>query len=97
MISREEAFKLVERHVNQVSPIADDYLIVCPEDTIEKPYGWVVFYAPKRFVETGDPEFLPAGGAPFLVQKDDGRLVPLGIARPLETYLKQYEQGLSQD
>lgn len=94
MITLQDALTRVERYVNTVSPLPDDVLVVCPERTIEKPYGWVIYYAPRRFLETGDPQFLPGGGAPFLVQKADGRLVPLGIAHPLDVYLRQYEEGL---
>lgn len=96
MITLEDALMHVERHVNTVSPIPDDVLVVCPDETVEKPYGWVIYYAPKRFLETGDPQFLPGGGAPFLVQKIDGQIIPLGIARPLEFYLNRYEQTQNQ-
>lgn len=96
MISLQDALAHVERYVNAISPLPDDVLVVCPEKTVEKPYGWVIYYAPKRFLATGDPEYLPGGGAPFLVQKEDGRLFPLGIARPLEFYLQQYEEALGE-
>lgn len=95
MVTREQATALMEAYANAAFPLNDesDRYLVLREKTVERPYGWVVYYAPRRFLETGNPDFLPAGCVPFLVQKADGKLIPLGGLEPLDFYLRQYEEG----
>jgi hypothetical protein len=64
------------------------------ETTIAKPYGWVFFYQSKAFLDQGTESAQLAGNAPILVDRHTGELRVLGTARPLEHYLKEYEESL---
>jgi len=97
MIDREEAHRRVAVHVNTDSSHGDDRLIVCEEDTIDKPYGWVVFYTSEKWLATGDFRYAIAGNGPIVVLKDSGEMIPLGTARPVEDYLLQIESGETTD
>lgn len=52
--------------------------------------GWFFCYDSKEFVETGEFSARLAGNAPFLIDRDSGRLYTLGTAQPLEEYLSDY-------
>lgn len=41
-------------------------------EIMELDWAWVVYYASKLFLETGDPEYAYIGGTPVLVDKNDG-------------------------
>lgn len=49
-----------------------DYVIV-DDQTVEKPFGWVFFYAPKKYVETKDIKYLRPGDGPLVVPREDGK------------------------
>ncbi len=57
--------------------------------TIEKSFGWILFYQSKRYLETGDIRNAVAGNAPIVVAKSDGRIHVTGTGRPLEYFLEQ--------
>jgi hypothetical protein len=60
-------------------------------DPLVLPYGWVFGYQSRSFLETGDFRDAYCGNAPFLVEKDTGRVLCLGTAHPIEHYLSNYE------
>ena len=62
--------------------------------TMAKPYGWIFMYTTKLHAETGNPDHMPLGNAPFLVLKQDGEIHDFGTSRPLEAYVADYEQKL---
>lgn len=47
----------------------------------------------EEYLETGDNVARLAGNAPFIIDKDSGEIFDLGTARPLEKYLKDYEES----
>lgn len=55
--------------------------------------GWVFCFQSREYIETGDPSWLLAGNAPFIIDKDSGEIHTLGTAYPLETYLHEYEEN----
>lgn len=66
-----------------------------PSATISKPYGWVFFYQSLAFVR--DPSNISAalaGNGPILVDRINGEIRVFGTARPMEWFLKEYEQSL---
>ena len=67
-------------------------LVVVPEFTQERPWGWVVFYNSKEYLETKDPKDVVVGNAPFLVDRESGEMMITGTSDPLETYIAEYEQ-----
>jgi hypothetical protein len=94
MISRDEARALVQAKVDKLNQkMGDDELVICDNETIERDFGWVFIYTSKRFLETGDYRYLPFGNAPIIVDKVDGTLHPTGTNRPVEEYIRAYENS----
>lgn len=85
---------LEEAHADFNEP---EGLALLDDMTITKPYGWVFFYDAKDHIESGDPMDALGGNGPIVVEKDGGRVTPLGSARAPETEIATFEQerGLS--
>jgi immunity protein 35 of polymorphic toxin system len=64
------------------------------EATSAKPYGWIFFYQSKEFLDHGTPSAQLAGNAPIIVDRNTFELRVTGTAKPLEHYLKEYEETL---
>jgi hypothetical protein len=90
VISYTEAKRLAEETINRGYNVPGDQLMVIDSATIEKDYGWVFFYDSRRFLENDDENFMIAGNAPLIVEKD-GTLHWLGTAKPVEEYLTAFE------
>ncbi|WP_298982681.1 hypothetical protein [uncultured Roseibium sp.] len=63
------------------------------ELTIERPYGWVVYVAPARFLETGDEKDLVPGIGPLYVLKN-GTITPLPTYLPPDASIELFEKSL---
>jgi hypothetical protein len=94
-MNRIEAQKLVESELakNQDPYNPTDYAVLEIE-TIEKEWGWVFFYQSKKYIETGELQYMLLGNAPYIVNRKTGELVSTGTAYPIEQYIKEYEQTL---
>ncbi|MGK4003473.1 YrhB domain-containing protein [Sorangium sp. So ce1036] len=71
-------------------------VVILDEKTIEKPYGWVIFYNSRRYVETGELIHSLIGGGPVVVLSETGEVFELGSARPgaVEVEVFERERGL---
>ena len=69
-------------------------LVVIPEFTQERSWGWVIFYNSKEYLETKEAKDLVAGNAPYLVDRESGEMLMTGTSDPLETYIAEYEQQM---
>jgi hypothetical protein len=81
--------------------IATDYLRVkrrMKEDSIaitaceRKPYGWVLHYNSKRFVETGDITYALIGNCPLVVTDGDKAVHVVGGGVDREAGLRAFER-----
>lgn len=63
--------------------------------TLAKPYGWVFFYQSRPAVETGDAGRRLSGNYPFLVDRLNGRVIPVGPFYRED--LAKYERDLAPD
>ena len=90
MITREQAERLAEQHVETFRANVPDLMLVS-ESTIERPFGWVFFYDPRRYVETGDPIHAVCDNAPLIVNRHTGELTVTGTAESIERYIEEYE------
>lgn len=91
MISKSEAEKLVEQHLQGLNREVPGGVALMHDSTIERPYGWVFFFNSRRFLETGDPLESLLGNSPILVEARDGHMTHLGTALPISDSLKQLE------
>ena len=106
MISEDEAQRIAEAYLNQSCYSAQQAeetgpLVVMPERTIAKEYGWIFQYETQKHRETGEFQYALAGDFPVVVEKSTGKVTPL--SRTLESILnleeaiKEFEQSLSSD
>jgi hypothetical protein len=68
-----------------------DELVLVDDDTLEREWGWVFFFASRRWRETGDPALRYEGEGPLIVNRFDGSVVGTGTSRPSEDYVTRYE------
>jgi len=61
------------------------------DHVVERAYGWVFSFNPRRYLETGDSEYMLGGNGPLLVSRATGRIVQLPTRRTSET-LKPYDK-----
>jgi hypothetical protein len=97
MIDKGAARALVETKLRQlpVNPY-DSGWVIQDDLTIEKEFGWVFFYTSRKYLETGNPLFLPFGNSPVIVDREDGTLHAAGTAKPIEDYIAAYESSRRQ-
>lgn len=94
MIDIETAKAIARKYVGGITyPVDGDELILLEDKILEKPYGWVFYYTSKRFYIDKDETFALAGNAPILIDRQAGEVHVLGTARPLEDYLREWDEG----
>lgn len=84
------AFKEFSRLCN----LSQDELVILENKTICKPYGWILFFNTKRYIETANVVYALGGNGPVVVESTTGCITPLGTARPLEDEIDEYELSL---
>jgi len=68
-----------------------DELVLVDDDTLEREWGWVFFFASRRWRETGDPTWRSEGHGPLIVNRFDGSVHATGTGRPSEYHVTRYE------
>lgn len=64
------------------------------EKVIKKPYGNIFFYNTSKYYRTKNEKYNTlAGNAPFLVERETGKIIEFGTAYNLEDYILEYEAG----
>lgn len=59
--------------------------------TQERIFGWVFFYAPRKYLETRDSRLLVPGTGPLVIEKN-GEVSFLSTAGPPERIIKAWEK-----
>ena len=93
MLTDKELLQIAERYLKRKGERGDENIevMIYTNDIIKKPYGNIYFYNSKEFILTGNFNKSLMGNAPFLVEKEAGRVVRFGTAAKLEDYIKSYE------
>ncbi|SEI09118.1 Immunity protein 35 [Rheinheimera pacifica] len=94
MVTKEVAHKLVAEAVGgefDWLPEGDEIIII-ERNTIEKPWGWVIFHTSKLWLETNDIKYAIAGNAPTIVERETGKLITTGTAMSIDKYIENYER-----
>ena len=86
MLNREQAEKSV---LDYIDADKNDFVII-EEATLERDFGWVIFYDSRLHNETGMFRHAIAGNAPLIVERDTGRILETGTAYSIERYLIAY-------
>ena len=92
MIDRDAALAIARTYLGQSKMRDGTDLVVREDRTLEKPFGWVVFWDSRTFVETGDPQLAAIGNGPLIIDRVDGSVHPTGSTRPLERFFERYER-----
>jgi hypothetical protein len=94
-LTKAQAQALVEARIKAIRLPDGDVCTLLHDQTIERAFGWVFFYASKRHLETQDFRYALAGNAPLLVNRFNGQVVTTGTARPIGEYIAEYEASLA--
>ena len=68
-----------------------DELVLVDDDTLEREWGWVFFFASRRWRETGEPALRNEGAGPLIVNRFDGQVHATGTGRPSEYFVTRYD------
>lgn len=66
------------------------------EATTELNFGWVFYWNSRRFLETGDGRHALHGNTPFLVDRRDGSVYPVGTGMPLHQSIRTFADAWGQ-
>ena len=86
-ITRQQAQEIIEQRLAGSNPP----VLIMPETTIEKDWGWVFFYNSKEYLEGRDDDGWLCGNAPYIVERSTGMVHETGTADPIEFYIDNFE------
>lgn len=92
MIDFKSAKNLVDSELETYSKEINKKVSIIDNLTEENSEYWVFYYNTDVFIKTGNLSFALAGNGPILVDKYQGTLYKTGTSKPLEHYLKYYEE-----
>lgn len=67
-------------------------MTIMPELTQEEDFGFVVFYAPKKFIETRDPRYAVPGNGPLVIDRADHKAHPLPTSLDPKSAIDEYRK-----
>jgi hypothetical protein len=67
---------------------------IVEDETIERNWGWVIFWNTRLYAETGDLEHAQVGTAPVCVSRQDGAAMTLQNIEPLEPEIRRFERRI---
>jgi hypothetical protein len=86
--------EIAEKNVNEMEKRGEIKLSILYDLSIEKDYGTIFFYNTLKYYQTKDEkENVLISNAPFLVEKETGKIIDFGTARSEEYYIQEYEAG----
>ncbi len=88
-MNRQEAEELARRYLDSDS---SHEVVILPDATVEKPYGWIFHYELKEYLE-GKTRHPMIGNCPLLVEKS-GKIVLFPTSLSLQESIRRYEAGL---
>lgn len=89
MINYEAAHNIAIQAIAKINSAHD--FIILDSMTIERKFGWIFFYVPRKYLETKNPKYLIPGTAPIVVEKKDGTVAYLSTSIPPTKAIEQYE------
>lgn len=97
-LSYNRAKQIAIDHIRKQSdiPIPGRDPAIIESETIEKEWGWVVYWNTSLFLDTGDYEHAIWGAPPLCINRADGSVKPLEGAKPFEREIRTYEREIGQ-
>lgn len=91
-MTKEEAQQLALQYLDLLGP--NDEEIAFHEDLCkETPYGWILVYNSKRFIETGDIMYAFGGNGPLVVIADTKEVVAVPTAGDIDEGIREVERS----
>ena len=84
-----EGFSVSPKFLQESGRLED--LVIQDEQTIVKPYGWILFYCTRQYAETGDFLHMLGGGGPLVV-RHNGRTDQLEGRIAAEPTIAEWER-----
>ena len=87
-----EAIELAEEYMAAMPSPRDDVWVITRVE--ERDWGWVISWLNKRYAD-GSREATDtyAGGGPFLIDRETGRVAICGSAHDKEHYIERWRRG----
>jgi hypothetical protein len=89
-IEKARALEIASKTVAGLSGPHD--FVILEDRTVERPFGWVFFYTTRRYVQTGDRQYIVPGTAPLVVHRADGSIEHLATSVPPARAIEIYEK-----
>lgn len=93
MLTEKKILEIAEKFIKNIEKETGIETVLIKQETIRKTYGNIYFYTSKKYYETRDDKYAVAGGGPFLVEKETGKVIQFGSSQTEEYYIKRYEEG----
>ena len=93
MLTDKEMLEIAHNFIESFEQKVGEKLVLPEELIIKRPYGFYFIYHSKKYWETKDWEEKLLGNAPFLVEKETGKIIEFGTSRSMDEYIKEYEAG----
>jgi len=90
MIDKNQAREIAKEEISRMNKRSLIEFALMDNQTIEFQYGWVFFYQSKKFLETKDMDFMVAGNAPYIIDKQDGSVHITGTGQDIDYYIEEY-------
>jgi len=81
-IAREDAIQAV---LSRLQHDSDNPLVYLEDSIREWPFGWVISFTSKRYLETRNPTYLPFGDLTWVVDRHDSAVYAAGPAHFIDT------------
>jgi hypothetical protein len=89
-LNKQDAQAIAAKALHDLNPGAD--FVILEGKTVERDFGWVFLYSPRRYLETKDPGDLVPGTGPLVVLRRDGSTRFLSTSVPPIVAVKEFEK-----
>lgn len=90
ILTSTDATRVAVHYANTLAPGHE--FVEAKEKAVQHWFGWVVFVAPQKYLQTGDPGELVPGISAFVVEHQPRQIVSLPSSIPFERALAEYER-----
>ncbi|MET0554273.1 MAG: YrhB domain-containing protein [Vicinamibacteria bacterium] len=91
VVTKERALAVARAKLAEVKRDAE--FVIVESRTVERPFGWVFFYEPRKSVAAGDPSSVVPGAGPLVVLKEGGGTAFLSTSVPPDQAIAEYEKA----
>ncbi len=91
MITKREAEQLALDFLQSLG--TTDELAFYEEHCVEKPYGWILYYNTKQFIETGNILYALGGNGPLVVIAATREVIPVSTAGDTKEGIRDVERS----